>query len=167
MTLVRELSDPAMEIVERLADAVPGLLLLRYADVRLPGQIEARLGREPGNPRCHVLHYRADAEEGAPGSASRVVGEVSDLLVLVRRRFCCWFLTIRRVVRCLRGLPRGSGSSSMRSGRHWGRLMRACCYALIPCRSHMRRPMPGTCFRGARRSLLFLREVSEAETGAG
>ena len=75
MTLVRELSDPAMEIVERLADAVPGLLLLRYNDVRLPGQIEARLGREPGSPRCHVLHYRADAEEGAPGSASSVVGE--------------------------------------------------------------------------------------------
>ena len=75
MTLVRELSDPAMEIVERLADAAPGLMLLRYADVRLPGQIEARLGREPGSPRCHVLHYRADVEEGASGSASSVVGE--------------------------------------------------------------------------------------------
>ena len=75
MTLVRELSDPAMEIVERLADAAPGLLLLRYVDVRLPGQLEARLGREPGSPRCHVLHYRADVEEGASGSASSVVGE--------------------------------------------------------------------------------------------
>ena len=64
-----------MEIVERLADAAPGLLLLRYADVRLPGQLEARLGREPGSPRCHVLHYRADAAEGAPGSASSVVGQ--------------------------------------------------------------------------------------------
>lgn len=64
--------DSAGEIVERLADETPALLLLRYRAASLPAHLAARLKRHSPNVTCSLLSYRPDAEEGSPGSASDI-----------------------------------------------------------------------------------------------
>jgi len=79
MTSGPESEDQASEIIERLANPVPALLLLRYVDARLPNRLAARLRSRPDSPRCHVLPYRAHTKEREPGSASDLVAQCRQL----------------------------------------------------------------------------------------
>jgi len=67
--------DPLAEVIDRLIDQTPALLLLRYRAARLPSQIISRLAWHAEKPRCHMVEYLAEALEGAPGSASAIIAE--------------------------------------------------------------------------------------------
>ncbi len=75
MKALPKFAEPASEVIERLAEPAPALLLLRYLDAKLPTYIMGQLGGLPSQPRRHLLYYRVDVEETAPGSASAIAAE--------------------------------------------------------------------------------------------
>ena len=67
--------DAVAEVLARLEDETPGLVLLRFIHARTPAWLAARLRGRADGPRCVELAYQAGAAESESGSVARVVQE--------------------------------------------------------------------------------------------
>lgn len=67
--------DAIAEVLARLEDETPGLVLLRFIHARTPAWLAARLRGRADGPRCVELAYQAGAAESESGSVARVVQE--------------------------------------------------------------------------------------------